>query len=94
MTALGTLATISPLIGLFGTVIGMIETFESLGEMSLFTQSGGIAGGIAQALITTQLGLLIAIPGLLFDRFLKRREEILQDDILQIKEIISQRVRD
>jgi biopolymer transport protein ExbB/TolQ len=43
-----TLVTAAPLLGLLGTVIGMIETFESLGDMSLFSQSGGIAG-IAQA---------------------------------------------
>ncbi|MDZ7829411.1 MAG: MotA/TolQ/ExbB proton channel family protein [Halofilum sp. (in: g-proteobacteria)] len=42
----------------------MIETFESLGDMSLFSQSGGIAGGISQALFTTQLGLAVAIPGM------------------------------
>jgi biopolymer transport protein ExbB len=85
-----TLVMIAPLLGLLGTVIGMIETFESLGDMSLFSQSGGIAGGISQALITTQMGLIIAIPGMFFDRFLARREAKLRDEILQIREIISQ----
>ena len=85
-----TLVMTAPLMGLLGTVIGMIETFESLGDMNLFTQSGGIAGGISQALITTQMGLIIAIPGLLLDRFFKRREEILQNEIYQIQEIICQ----
>ena len=58
----------APLAGLLGTVGGMIETFDSMREMSLFTQSGGIAGGISQALFTTQMGLAVAIPGLLAGR--------------------------
>ncbi|SMF54591.1 MotA/TolQ/ExbB proton channel family protein [Pseudobacteriovorax antillogorgiicola] len=87
---LETLVMTAPLMGLLGTVIGMIETFESLGDMTLFTQSGGIAGGISQALITTQMGLIIAIPGLLCDRFLKRREELLRDEIYQMQEVVCQ----
>lgn len=69
------IVTASPLMGLLGTVMGMIETFESLGDMSLFTQGGGIAGGISQALITTQMGLAVAIPGLLIGRYLFKRQE-------------------
>lgn len=69
------LVTAAPLVGLLGTVIGMIETFDSLAEMALFSQDGGIAGGIAQALITTQMGLVIAIPGLILGRLLNRRED-------------------
>ena len=84
-----TIVLITPLMGLLGTVIGMIETFDSLGDMSLFTQSGGIAGGISKALITTQMGLVIAIPGLFFDRFLTRREEKLRDEFEQIKDILT-----
>ncbi len=85
-----TLVAIAPLMGLLGTVIGMIETFESLGNMNLFSQTGGIAGGISQALITTQMGLIIAIPGLLCDRFLKNVESKRLDEIAQIKEIVCQ----
>ncbi|MCR9205137.1 MAG: MotA/TolQ/ExbB proton channel family protein [Halobacteriovoraceae bacterium] len=65
---------LAPLLGLLGTVSGMIETFDSLAEMSLFSQSGGIAGGISQALITTQMGLAVAIPGLIVGRLLERRQ--------------------
>ena len=53
----------------------MIETFSALGDMALFTQSGGIAGGISQALLTTQMGLVVAIPGLLVGRILGRSAE-------------------
>ncbi|MBN2800884.1 MAG: MotA/TolQ/ExbB proton channel family protein [Deltaproteobacteria bacterium] len=69
------LVAISPLLGLLGTVSGMIETFSSLGEMTLHAQSGGIAGGISVALVSTQLGLLVAIPGLLAGRMLDQRED-------------------
>lgn len=69
---------VAPLLGLLGTVIGMIETFDSLQDSALFSQSGGIAGGISQALITTQLGLVVAIPGLLIGRKLDRKQEQLQ----------------
>jgi biopolymer transport protein ExbB len=68
---------VAPLLGLLGTVIGMIETFDSLKDAALFTQGGGIAGGISQALITTQMGLVVAIPGLLVGRKLDQQEKVL-----------------
>ena len=83
----------APLLGLLGTVGGMIETFRSLVYMSLFTQSGGVAGGISQALITTQLGLLIAIPGLLASRLLDQREHALHKDLAQLKKMLLLRAR-
>jgi biopolymer transport protein ExbB/TolQ len=61
--SLGTIASISPFVGLFGTVVGIIHAFESLGR-----QTGGATGftvvsqGIAEALVTTALGLVVAIP--------------------------------
>lgn len=61
--SLGTIASISPFVGLFGTVVGIIHAFESLGR-----QAGGAGGfavvsqGIAEALVTTALGLVVAIP--------------------------------
>jgi len=78
----------APLLGLLGTVAGMIETFDSLTDSALFAQSGGIAGGISQALITTQLGLAIAIPGLLVSRVIDRRQQRIEMDLLQIKDIL------
>ncbi len=73
-TLIKTVVILAPLLGLLGTVSGMIETFDSLAEMSLFSQSGGIAGGISQALITTQMGLAVAIPGLIMGRLLERKQ--------------------
>lgn len=86
-TAIATLVGIAPLMGLLGTVIGMIETFESLGNMGLFTQSGGIAGGISQALLTTQMGLVIAIPGLFVGRVLNRKENKIWTQLMGLKNL-------
>jgi len=83
-----TLVAIAPLIGLLGTVIGMIETFDSLASASLFSQSGGIAGGISQALFTTQLGLVVAVPGVIVGRLLDRRGNTMALELEQIKDIL------
>ena len=82
--AIRVFVTIAPLLGLLGTVIGMIETFASLQQQALFAQSGGIAGGISAALITTQMGLLVAIPGLVMARWLDRKEQRSADELAQI----------
>lgn len=82
------IVVIAPLAGLLGTVGGMIETFDALGEMSLFRQGGGIAGGIAQALISTQMGLAVAIPGLLMGEVLRRRQTNLEQELEQAKELL------
>lgn len=85
---INTIVMIAPLLGLLGTVNGMIETFNSLAEMALFTQSGGIAGGISQALFTTQMGLAVAIPGFLIKSMLDRRQRRIQAELDQIKELL------
>ncbi len=78
----------APLTGLLGTVSGMIETFDSLGQMALYTQSGGIAGGISEALFSTQMGLAVAIPGLVIGRLLARREERLLMELDTLTEVL------
>ena len=78
----------APLLGLLGTVMGMIETFDSLADMSLFSQSGGIAGGISQALITTQMGLAVAIPGLIVNGILFRTQKDIEIELAQLKDIL------
>lgn len=72
MNPLGTIAAITPLLGLLGTVVGMIKVFSVLmsqgsSDMTL------LAGGISEALLTTAAGLGIAIPALIFHRFFARR---------------------
>jgi biopolymer transport protein ExbB len=84
---ISTIVTIAPLLGLLGTVTGMIETFNSLGDMTLFSQTGGIAGGIATALFTTQMGLVVAVPGLILKSLLDRRQRQIRHDLAQIKDI-------
>jgi biopolymer transport protein ExbB len=54
----------------------------------LFTQSGGIAGGISQALFTTQMGLAVAIPGVLVQIVLHRRQYNLETDLMQVKDLL------
>lgn len=83
------IVAVAPLLGLLGTVSGMIETFSALGDMTLYSQSGGIAGGISQALLTTQFGLAIAIPGLVATNFLDRRQLELEGRIDEIKSVLT-----
>ena len=85
---ISTIVIVAPLLGLLGTVAGMIETFESLGDMSLFSQSGGIAGGISQALITTQMGLAVSIPGLIVNGFLDKKQRNLEIEMAQLKDLL------
>lgn len=70
--ALGTIAAIAPLLGLLGTVIGMIQVFTAI-MLEGTGNAGVLAGGISQALITTATGLCIAIPAMMFHRFFQRR---------------------
>ncbi len=69
--AIGTIAVIAPLMGLFGTVVGMIDIFSS------YNPTGGdpaqLAHGISVALYNTGLGILIAIPAMIFHRYLRGR---------------------
>ncbi len=87
-TLVRSIVIVAPLAGLLGTVGGMIETFDSLADMSLFSQSGGIAGGISQALVSTQMGLAVAIPGVIVGRILERRQHQLEDELERIKDIV------
>lgn len=85
---IGSLVAVAPLLGLLGTVTGMIETFDSMADMSFFSQSGGIAGGIAEALFTTQMGLVVAVPGVVIGRMLDSRQSRLADELARIKDVL------
>lgn len=73
LPALATIAALGPLMGLFGTVVGMIEIFAS------YTPSGGdpaqLARGISIALYNTAFGIIIAIPALIFHRYFRSRAD-------------------
>jgi biopolymer transport protein ExbB len=70
LNALGTIAAISPLLGLLGTVIGMIEAFDAITSQGV-GDPRMLSGGIGEALITTAAGLIVAIPALLGYRYLR-----------------------
>jgi len=72
LAMLGTIATISPLLGLLGTVVGMITAFTGLTETS-GANPDLLAAGISQALITTAFGLLIAVPGLVLHKYFEHK---------------------
>ena len=79
LTVLGTIAVITPLLGLLGTVIGMIKVFAQL-QLEGAGNAAALAGGISEALITTAAGMTVAIPALIFHRyFLRRVDEIVVD---------------
>ena len=74
--ALGTIAAIAPLLGLLGTVIGMIKVFTAL-NLEGAGNTAVLAGGISEALITTAAGLCVAIPAMIAHRFYVRRVDTL-----------------
>ena len=74
LNALGTIASVSPLIGLLGTVVGMIQVFAEI-RLSGVGDPTELSGGISQALITTAVGLAIGITTLLFFRYFKGKVE-------------------
>jgi biopolymer transport protein ExbB len=71
LNALGTIAAVGPLLGLLGTVFGMIEIFSSMMKHGA-GDPASLAGGISVALITTAAGLTVAIPSLIFHRYFER----------------------
>ena len=75
ITVLATTASISPFIGLFGTVWGIMGAFESIGQTGS-TNLGVVAPGIAEALVTTAAGLAAAIPAVLFYNYLIQRSKV------------------
>lgn len=84
-----TIVVLAPLIGLLGTVSGMIETFDALQSSSgLFGQGASISSGISKALFTTELGLVVAVPGIILGKILDKKEEMYSLEFEQIKDII------
>ena len=83
------IVAIAPLAGLLGTVTGMIETFDFLATMTLFSRSGGIAGGVSQALVSTQAGLAVAIPGVIAGRLLAMKQDRLELEIDEAEELLA-----
>lgn len=76
LAPLGTITAIAPLLGLLGTVIGMIKVFSAL-MLQGTGNPGVLAGGISEALITTAAGLTVAIPAMVVHRYFERRVDSL-----------------
>src|SRR5690606_30609784 len=92
LTALGTIAAIAPLLGLLGTVLGMIEIFSAFMGSGM-ANAPQLASGIATALITTAAGLFVAIPALFFHRYLTRRVDELvigmEQEAIKLVEVVQ-----
>jgi biopolymer transport protein ExbB len=92
LNSLGTIALITPLLGLLGTVVGMIQVFMVL-TLNASPDPEALSGGIAKALLTTAFGLGVAIPSLIFHRYFQRRIDelttLLEQESAQFIEDIS-----
>ncbi len=92
LNTLGTVAAISPLLGLLGTVIGMIKVFSAI-RLEGTGNAAILAGGISEALITTAAGLTVAIPSLFFYRYFQRRVDELvinmEQEALKLVEVLN-----
>ena len=90
LNTLGTIAAMGPLLGLLGTVFGMIEIFGGFMDNGM-ANAPALAGGIGKALITTAAGLMVAIPSVFFHRFLLRRVDELvvamEQDAIKLVEV-------
>ncbi|MDH5361008.1 MAG: MotA/TolQ/ExbB proton channel family protein [Gammaproteobacteria bacterium] len=91
LNALGTIASITPLLGLLGTVIGMIKVFSVITTQGV-GDPGILAGGISEALVTTAAGLAVAIPSLMFYRYFRAHVDELalemEDEALKMVEVM------
>jgi biopolymer transport protein ExbB len=73
LTTLGTIASLGPIMGLFGTVVGMIEIFGAQGGSAVNANPAQLAHGISVALYNTAFGLIVAIPSMIFYRHYRSR---------------------
>jgi len=84
LTSLGTIASISPFLGLLGTVVGLLKVFEAIAQEGGVTNAAILSEGIHNALITTVAGLCVAIPSLVAYNYFTRRAEGL---ILEVERV-------
>jgi biopolymer transport protein ExbB len=92
MNTLGTIAAVTPLLGLLGTVFGMISVFTAINTHGV-GDAGALAGGISEALITTAAGLSVAIPALMFYRYFRGRIDelilLMEQEAIRLVEILD-----
>lgn len=91
LTTLGTIAAISPLLGLLGTVVGMIKVFTTISAVGV-GNAGSLSTGISEALLTTAAGLTVAIPSLIAFRYLRARVDglivYMEQEALKLIEVV------
>lgn len=91
INTLGTIAAISPLLGLLGTVVGMIKVFSAITTQGVGNPAA-LAGGISEALITTAAGMVVAIPTLMFYRYFRGKVAMLvirmEQQALRVVEVL------
>ena len=93
LASIAVLAAVAPLLGLLGTVLGMIETFDVISFFGT-GNAKAMANGISVALVTTQTGLLVAIPGLFMSGMLRRQSNRLKIQLKEDTSILSRAIRD
>ena len=93
LNILSTIASVAPLLGLLGTVLGMIEVFAVI-TVNGIGQAGELAGGISQALVSTAAGLVVAIPSLMFYRYFQGKVEAIvismEKDTMRLLEFLQE----
>ena len=82
-----TLVTAAPLLGLLGTVLGMLQTFFGISTGGGAETADVVAGGIAEALVTTEAGLMIALPGLFMVMLIQRQRHNLEARLARLESL-------
>lgn len=93
LNALGTIASITPLMGLLGTVLGMITAFSKITQVGV-GDPAAVAGGISQALFTTAAGIFVAIVAMIFHRYFKGKVDNyvigMEQEAVKLIELVNQ----
>ena len=84
---LSTLVAAAPLLGLLGTVLGMLQTFFGISTSGGSETAGVVAAGISEALVTTQTGLTIALPGLFIVMIIQRKRHVLEARLARLESL-------
>jgi len=92
-TFLGTLVAAAPLLGLLGTVMGMLQTFFGISTSGGTETAGVVASGISEALVTTQAGLMVALPGLFLVMLIHRQRQNLDATITRLESLTLSQLR-